>query len=250
MTTIQFREPPETNACIPGSSFKVCLLQIEQHQMAHLSRFHRWHDENQASCRPPRKALTGPFNGDTQPARAVILSDPHLASSNLGAWARRQWAAQMVNKSGRLPTRGSWREGLGWMSPWQFSLQQRRRANTHTYTCWSPDLFSRAQASSDLNLWQPAGAQCRSHTYILTEFAEGESLGWCNSARRRNLHVAWKTQGTFLPRVYCAICPPSQTRGSQWDSNMAIFWSYGRMSPCGRYKSDPRHNLGTKDSLW
>lgn len=52
-----------------------------------------------------RQALTGPFNGDTRPARAVILSDPHLASSNLGAWARRQWAAQMVNKSGRLPAR-------------------------------------------------------------------------------------------------------------------------------------------------
>lgn len=160
MTPIQFREPPEINACIPGSSFKVCLLQIEQHQMAHLSRFHRWHDENQASWRPPRKALTGPFNGDTQPARAVILSDPHLASYNLGAWARWQWAAQMVNKSGRLPARGSWREGLGWMSSWQFSLQ-RRRANTHTYTCWSPDLFSRAQTSSDFDLWQPAGAQCR-----------------------------------------------------------------------------------------
>lgn len=129
----------------------------------------------------------------TQSVRAVILSDPHLASSNLGAWARQQWAALMVNKSGRLAVWGSWREGLSWMSSWQFSLQHCQRANTPTYTCWSPDLFSRAQAFSDLDLWQPAGAQCRSLTYILTESAEGESLAWCNSARRRHLNVAWKT---------------------------------------------------------
>lgn len=151
--------------------------------MATLSGFHHWQDKNQASCRQPRSALTGPFNGDTQPVWAVILSDPHLASSNLGAWARQQWAAHMVNKSGRLAVRGSWREGLIWMSSWQFSLQQRRRANTHTYTCWSPDLFSRAQAFSDLDLWQPAGAQRRSLTYILTESAEGESLVDATSPR-------------------------------------------------------------------
>lgn len=75
--------------------------------MASLSVCHHRHRRNQASCGPPRNALTGPFNGDTQPVRAVILSDPHLASSNLGAWARQQWAAQMVNKSGRLAARGS-----------------------------------------------------------------------------------------------------------------------------------------------
>lgn len=194
--------------------------------MATLPVFRHWHDENQASlpgCRAmPWRDLSAVTH---RPARAVILSDPHLASFNLGAWARQQWAALMVNKSGRFAARRSWHEGLGWMSSWQSSLQQRRRANTHTYTCWSPDLFQRAQAFCDLDLWQPARAQCRSLTDVLTESAEGESRAWCNSASRRYLHVAWKTWGTFLPQVGCAVCLPSQTRSTQLDCSTAIFFA-------------------------
>lgn len=117
----------------------------------------------------PCKSLDGTLSSDMQPAcshRNPVRST--LAHSNLGVWAR-QWAAQMVNKSGRLMSGDcNMRASAEWAPgrPLHNNTDEPTPIPTPAdHLTFSPGL----KHPQNLDLWQLVGTHCGLRTDVLTE---------------------------------------------------------------------------------
>lgn len=134
-------------------------------------------------------ALQKPWRDSRQRCAASASGNPvrsTLARSNLGAWAR-QWAAQMVNKSGRLMSGDcNMRDSAEWAPGRPLHNNTDKPTPIPTPAdrlTFSPGL----KHPQNLDLWQHVRAHCRLRTDVLAEStARVKARDDCKIAVRRN----------------------------------------------------------------